>query len=300
MIKVPHAFPYQGSKRTLAPAISQYLPETFQTFIEPFAGSAALSLLMATKKQAESYVISDTNGPLMDLWEAIISSPYELSNKYECLWKSQLENNEASYYNNIRATFNKYYTPEHLLYLLARCVKAAIRYNSQGEFNQSRDKRRLGMRPESMRENIIAVSSLLKSRTKVFSQDYRVTLELAKSDSVVYMDPPYQGTSGDKNKRYSQGLTYDEFIWSLEELNSRYIPYLVSYDGRTGEQQHGRILPKHLGLKHIELHAGRSSQATLLGREADTYESLYLSSALVVQLRPRTSHCQPSSPPLHI
>ena len=34
------------------------------------------------------------------------------------------------------------------------------------------------------------------------------------------------------------------------------------------------------GLAHIEVHAGRSTQATLLGRDDDTYESLYLSPAL--------------------
>ena len=36
-------------------------------------------------------------------------------------------------------------------------------------------------------------------------------------------------------------------------------------------------MPETLGLVHIEVHAGRSTQATLLGRDHDTYESLYLS-----------------------
>jgi DNA adenine methylase len=39
-----------------------------------------------------------------------------------------------------------------------------------------------------------------------------------------------------------------------------------------------------LNLRLIELAAGRSSQATLLGRRAETYESLYLSPALVERL----------------
>ena len=39
-----------------------------------------------------------------------------------------------------------------------------------------------------------------------------------------------------------------------------------------------------LDLHCIELNAGRSSQATLLGRKDHTYESLYLSPALVSQL----------------
>ena len=55
--------------------------------------------------------------------------------------------------------------------------------------------------------------------------------------------------------------------------------YLVSYDGRMVED-YGEPLPKRLNLLHIEVHAGRSTQATLLGRDCDTYESLYLSPAL--------------------
>lgn len=38
-MKVPQAFPYQGSKRNLAPAILRYFPDGTGTLIEPFAGS---------------------------------------------------------------------------------------------------------------------------------------------------------------------------------------------------------------------------------------------------------------------
>jgi len=58
--------------------------------------------------------------------------------------------------------------------------------------------------------------------------------------------------------------------------NYREIKYLVSYDGRTGDRVHGRKLPDRLRLHLIELQAGRSSQATLLGRAEVTVESLYL------------------------
>jgi hypothetical protein len=84
-----------------------------------------------------------------------------------------------------------------------------------------------------------------------------------------------------------QGVGFDEFVEVLESLNFRDIKYLVSYDGRTGERVHGRKLPERLRLHLIELHAGRSSQATLLGRDEVTVESLYLSPALADSLRLR-------------
>jgi DNA adenine methylase len=73
-------------------------------------------------------------------------------------------------------------------------------------------------------------------------------------------------------------------VESLQVLNGRGIAFIVSYDGRTEQKSFGKLLPSSLGLGHIEIDAGRSSQATLLGRTARTYESLYLSPALTARL----------------
>jgi DNA adenine methylase len=78
-LKVPHPIPYQGSKRNLAPAIHGYFPERVGTLIEPFAGSAALTLAVAARGLAARYVINDLNKPLVDLWRAIIESPDKLA-----------------------------------------------------------------------------------------------------------------------------------------------------------------------------------------------------------------------------
>jgi len=45
---IPHPIPYQGSKRNLAPDIMRYFPADVDTLIEPFAGSAAITLTAAT------------------------------------------------------------------------------------------------------------------------------------------------------------------------------------------------------------------------------------------------------------
>jgi DNA adenine methylase len=47
-----------------------------------------------------------------------------------------------------------------------------------------------------------------------------------------------------------------------------------------GDKTFGKVLPSNLELKRIEIEVGRSSQATLLGREETTIESLYLSPSL--------------------
>ena len=78
-LKVPHPIPYQGSKRNLAPAILGYFPQHIATLIEPFAGSAAITLAVAARGLAERYVIADLNQPLVELWRAIIESPEKLA-----------------------------------------------------------------------------------------------------------------------------------------------------------------------------------------------------------------------------
>ena len=94
-----------------------------------------------------------------------------------------------------------------------------------------------------MRENIISASRLLYGQTEIISQDYKAALQHATPDDIVYMDPPYQGTSGKRDARYSQSLSYNNFVETLKELNERHISYIVSYDGRTGEKKFGSVLP---------------------------------------------------------
>jgi DNA adenine methylase len=282
-MKVPHPIPYQGSKRNLAPPILGYFPKDVATLIEPFAGSAAITLAAAARGLADRFVIADLNKPLVELWRAIIESPEKLARQYETLWRAQ-HDDRRQYYDKVREEFNRTGKPDRFLYLLARCVKASVRYNADGQFNQSPDNRRMGALPETMRLHILGASHLLRGKTACIASDYREIVAQATRDDLVYLDPPYQGVCGERDPRYLQGVLINEFIEVLETMNFRDIKYLVSYDGRTGERVHGRKLPDRLRLHHVELHAGRSSQATLLGRAEITIESLYLSPALAESL----------------
>ena len=280
---VPHPFPYQGSKRKLAKEIIPCIPVGMKRLIEPFAGSAAISLATAHLHRSTRFFLNDAHEPLMTLWKKIIDHPDDLANEYQSLWEAQ-SGREREYYDWVRDRFNESNEPQFFLYLLARCVKAAIRYNGDGKFNNSPDNRRLGMRPESMGRNIRHTSSLLSGRVKLTSRDYRDVLAEATAADVVYMDPPYQGVCDTRDHRYCAGVGFDSFVESLEALNRREVPFIVSYDGRTGEKVHGQPLPEDLDLVRLELEVGRSTQATLLGRTDTTVESLYLSSSLLTKL----------------
>lgn len=290
MKNIPHAIQYQGSKRNLASEILRYVPEKMRRFIEPFAGSAAMSVATSARNNADNYLINDLNQPLIALLRLIIDSPVEIADFYERLWNEQHSDSIEHYYK-VREDFNRTQDPRLFLYLLARCVKASVRYNAAGLFNQSPDKRRYGTRPETMRRNIFGVSALLKGKAIFSSRDYREVLLEARPSDVVYMDPPYQGVCGDRDSRYFAGIAHSEFVEALQELDARGIAFLVSYDGRRGDRVFGEPMPDSLGMTCVELAAGRSTQATLLGRDEMTYESLYLSRSLMEDMEGKVSSC---------
>lgn len=263
-------------------------PRTPKLLVEPFAGSAAVSIAAAYYGKASRFHLNDINKPLMHLWQEIVDNPERIADAYRRLWERQ-RGRERTFYDEVRDEFNQLKRPEHLLYLLARCVKASVRYNENGEFNQSPDNRRKGRNPDSMEADIFAVAALLQSKVTITSQDYRDVLERLRGDEVVYMDPPYQGVCGNRDSRYSKGVVAQDFIRALRALTDKDICFVLSYDGRCGERAYGENMPAELELYRMEIEVGRSAQATLLGRADITYESVYLSRALVhrLDIRPR-------------
>ncbi len=276
MHKLPHPIPYQGSKRRLAEAIGSVVPERVGTWYEPFAGSAAMSLWAARYRDPERIVLGDSLPSLTALWELIIADPVETADRYEAVWNGQRAAG-PSYFNEVRARYNEYRDPVEILYLMARCVKNAVRFNRKGQFTQSVDKRRLGMHPDKMRNAMLGASQLLKGRTTVRTGDWVETVSDARGGDFIYLDPPYMGTSAGRDLRYAEQMSQERLVSGLEVALGRGLSVALSYDGSTGEKVYGPPLPPHLKMTQTFIHTGRSSQSTLSGKADETVESLYLS-----------------------
>lgn len=276
----PHIVQYQGSKRNLAPQILSYLPRRFNRLIEPFAGMAAITIAVSKQGRANRYLLNDLNEPLISVLRESIENPQKLIEEYTKVWSEQLvfETGSVEHYYKIRDDFNAgNKCAANMLYLLARCVKGAVRYSNTGMFNQSPDKRRMGTSPNNLARNVYIISNLLKGKTDFASTDYREITKEARPGDVVYMDPPYQGVCSSRDSRYFSGIKFNEFVECIDDLNRRNIDFVISYDGTCGEKQYGEDLPKELGLRKIMLTAGLSSQSILLGKKETTVEALYLS-----------------------
>ncbi|CAH7346900.1 Site-specific DNA-methyltransferase (adenine-specific) [Vibrio chagasii] len=284
-MNTPHFLPYQGSKRKVAGLIIDNIPRErkFKTLYEPFAGSAAFTLhALSHSSMFENAILGEVYKPLADIWQMVLSDPRGLAKQYEHLWEVQSDDQgfNKEHYLKVRSEFNQDEDPAKLMFLIAKCVKNSIRFNSKGEFNQGADNRRKGVHPDKMSINIQSVHQVVAGRTAVYNADYMDLFEMCSSGDLVYCDPPWVGVTNTKNKRYHQQLDIDKFVAGLELLNKKEVDFLVSFDGVRGGQSYSEGLPEHLNLSRVLLDGGLSTQSLLNGVKEHTFESLYMSRSL--------------------
>ncbi len=223
-----------------------------------------MTIYAAHHGRADTFVVADSLEPMVALLRSIVETPDATVARYRTVWEGHRDGGPG-FFNEIRERYNEDKDPIDLLYLICRCVKNAVRFNKDGKFTQSVDKRRLGMHPDKMQNAVVGVSSILRGRVRFRVGDWRDTLADAGPGDFVYMDPPYLGTSVGRDKRYHEQLAPQAPAAGLEDLRRRSVPFALSYDGMTGDRAYGPPLPGELGLTRLLLHAGTSSQATLSG-----------------------------------
>lgn len=287
-IKQP--FPLQGSKRKQAPIIETLFPQDVTELFEPFCGSATVTLHLVSAGFSGSIHINDKNEDIAHLWRTIITNPKELSEGYATVWNRQFSSEFSSltpreYFTLVRDQFNV--SPDRdsadFLFILNRIVKAALRYNQRGEINQSADGRRVGAKPETTQQRILESSYAMKG-AKVTSSDWLECIKDADRKAFIYLDPPYQGTTDTLDKRYIEGLSFDDFLEGVNLLIDEGLSALISYDAAWGPVTYGTPLHHEADLFPIDVITGVSAQGTLLGRVQEAHETLYLTPALVDRL----------------
>lgn len=288
----PQPFPMQGSKRGQVPVINKLIPADANLLIEPFCGSAAVAIGALRNNLVRGAEISDSNRDLVRLWESILNGPEQLADEYSAIWSGQFDSSgdapdPRGYFNEVRSRFNEAgqdeKSPADFLFILNRIVKAALRYGKSGQINQSADGRRTGARPHVVTQRVCETSAIMRPAS-VFHRDWSEGLAQASAEDVVYLDPPYQGTTETRDQRYVSGLSVEIFEAGLKTAVDRDLSLIISYDALVGPATYGRPLDPALGLMGFDVVTGVSAQGTLLGRKQEAHETLYVSPALVERL----------------
>lgn len=258
---------WSGSKRSQAEKILSFFPDEFNTYFEPFIGGGSMLYAVSPEKA----ICGDVCEPLIELWNMIKTEPEKLSVEYEKRW-SRLQNEGYQVYYEIRDDFNRDHKGEDLLFLSRTCVNGLIRFNANGEFNNSLHHTRPGIAPERLKKIIVDWNQHIQG-AEFATKDYVETTKSAKKGDLVYLDPPYFHTKG----RYYGTIDFDAFLEYLEDLNKREIKYILSFDGKRGDDDFTVSLPPDLYKRHEFIPSGNSSFKKVMDKEKlQVFESLYL------------------------
>lgn len=258
---------WTGSKRTIAGEIVSVFPENYDVYYEPFVGGGSILYELNPSKAT----CGDICEPLVGIWKLIRDNPDELIAYYRQEWK-RLQDEGPDVYYEIRDKFNETKDPKHLFFLSRTCVNGLIRFNSDGEFNNSFHLSRPGINPKRMGPIITEWSRDIQN-IKFYPMDYKETTTDASEGDFVYLDPPYFNTTS----RYYGSIDYERFLNFLKDLNDHGIKYALSYDGQSGDTDYTVDLPNWAYEEHLMLSSGNSSFKKVMGQEvAEVKESLYL------------------------
>lgn len=191
---------WAGGKRWFAARHLDLLPDSYDTYVEPFMGSGALFFSL----KPDQAIISDINGELINLYEVIRDTPEALTAK---LAEHQRCHCTDYYYEVRRArprtALNR---AARTLYLNRTCWNGLYRVNLQGEFNV----------PKGTKDSVVLatdnfdhLAKLLKKAT-IICQDFEHTLDAAKQGDFAFVDPPYTVAHNNNGfVKYNQNL----FSW---------------------------------------------------------------------------------------
>ena len=266
MMRIEPVIKWSGSKRSQAQEIIKRF-DKYDCYYEPFLGGGSVMYAV----NPSTAVCGDICEPLIGFWKMVQNSPQELINFYSEEW-NRLQRDGYEVYYDIRSRFNKEKSPLDLLFLSRTCVNGLIRFNAEGEFNNSFHHTRKGIDPKRF-EKIVCEWNVRVKNVDFVCGDYRETTQTATKNDIIYLDPPYENTKG----RYYGTIDYDEFYKYLDDLNKKGIRYVLSFDGSRGDKEYETGIPKELYVKKFLLASGNSSFKKVMDKSNEqVYEALYL------------------------
>ena len=266
---------WSGSKRSQAEEILKHFPKEINTYYEPFVGGASvLRRLLDTEIKVKKYCCSDINDDLISLWNLIKSNPKLVAKSYKQMWTElnvdDDKNRKREYFYMVRDRFNKEKTAIDFMFIMRTTTNGMPRYNKKGEFNNSFHITRNGIIPTTLEKIIFEWSKLLNENNVIFeTKDYKEIK--SKQGDFLYLDPPYANTKG-----MYYGNINNEELW--EWLRQQKGNYILSFDGKSGEEDNTYAVPKDIYNNHLYLLSGNSSFKRTIGKSNDSivYESLYI------------------------
>ena len=217
-------FMWAGGKTKMIKKYGDILPESFDSYVEPFLGAGAMFVWAYKKNPDATFVLNDYNESIMAVYEAIKNAiePFmqrmdELPAKYIPLEKAD----RKAFYYALREEhafdYDKWTRTEEAasLYFLMKTGFNGIwqiNKNTNGRFGTPSGL--LNQKDKVYdRDNVLEWHTALQSCV-LMTGDFAQTLDKVESGAYVFLDPPYRGS-------FTQyGVDFDD------EMQNRVIDYL--------------------------------------------------------------------------
>ena len=221
---------WAGGKYKLVPFIETHIPtKKRKRLIEPFSGSAALSLSL----DFDRYLLNDINTDLIVLFSNLKTEKHSFIDYAHSFFIPE-NNNEKKYYD-LRDRFNHSTdTIERaalFVYLNRHAFNGLCRYNSKGCFNVPFGRYKSPYFPETEMQAFVQKSE----RIDLTCSDFQTALDAAEDGDTIYCDPPYAPLS-----ETSSFTSYSKSGFDLDEQKR-----LAETAKQTARRAHGILISNH-------------------------------------------------------
>jgi DNA adenine methylase len=216
---------WAGSKRKLIPTLRGKLPQHFDRYYEPFAGSACLFFALPTGQRA---VLGDINEELINAYQQIQCN---VENVIALL--RRLRRTKTQYYclrSRDPGRLDQASRAARFIFLNRLSFNGIYRTNKAGAFNVPYGGHKCGPLPTP--EELRTCATHLRT-TELRCLSFERTLRDCKQGDFVYLDPPYRIKARRVFNEYSHHLFDDDQLDLLRttmlDMDRKGVNFLVSY-----------------------------------------------------------------------
>jgi DNA adenine methylase len=242
-----------GNKQRFAAEIISFFPSSYGTYFEPFLGSGAVWGTLAPARA----VLSDTSGPLVEIWQTLQSDPELLKRWYAERYERMAQGEKIAGYELIKASYNAQPNGADLLFLCRACYGGIVRFRQSDGYMSTPCGIHQPISPARFAARVDEWNKLTPS-ARIVRIDYAEAMGMAQEGDLIYCDPPYS---------FSQSILYGAQSFSLGELfetikacKERGVRIALSIDGtkKSGNTVCHIPIPAGLFAREVLVNCGRS------------------------------------------
>ncbi|MCS6578701.1 DNA adenine methylase [Curtobacterium poinsettiae] len=205
---------WAGSKRRLLPQLVPFLPDSFDSYFEPFLGGGSLATLL----KPTHGVLSDRSSELIHTWRTVSESPLEVLRAIEA-WPLE---KETYYQVRGQKDLDAITSAARFIYLNRGAFNGLYRVNRQGSFNVPWGAPKSSMVvADGLLESI--ASWLREPTLQIRCSDFQDVISVASENDLVFADPPYHAVRPDGRdfRHYNHELfSYDDQVRLASEARA--------------------------------------------------------------------------------